>query len=84
MTKAHDPYKTSVVLSYVRAFGPDLLKSVGSKNAADKLVQNIRRKTARCYWLEKKVRIILAGLRGQESIAALCHREGIADSPYYK
>jgi Transposase. len=59
-------------------------KSVGSKEAADKLVQNIRRKTARKYSAEEKTRIVSAGLRGEESIAALCRREGIAESLYYK
>ena len=59
-------------------------KSVGSKDAADKLVKNIRRRTSRKYSAEEKIRIILAGLRGEESIAALCRREGIAESLYYK
>ena len=59
-------------------------KSVGSKDAADKLVKNIRRKTPRRYSAEEKIRIVLAGLRGEESIAALCRREGIAESLYYK
>ena len=59
-------------------------KTVGSKDAADKLVKNIRRKTARRYSAEEKIRIVLAGLRGEESIAALCRREGIAESLYYK
>ena len=59
-------------------------KSVGSKDAADKLVKNIRCKTARRYSAEEKIRIILAGLRGEESIAALCRREGIAESLDYK
>ena len=59
-------------------------KSVGSKDAADKLVKNIRRKTVRRYSAEEKIRIVLAGLRGQESIAALCCREGIAESLYHK
>jgi transposase len=45
-------------------------KSVGSKDAADKLVKNIRRKTARRYSAEEKIRIVLAGLRGEKSIAA--------------
>ena len=57
-------------------------KSVGSKDAADKLVKNIRRRTSRKYSAEEKIRIVLAGLRGEESIAALCRREGIA--AYYK
>ena len=50
----------------------------------DKVVKNIRRKTARRYSSEEKIRIVLAGLRGEESIAALCRREGIAESLYYK
>ena len=59
-------------------------KTVGSKDAADKLVQNVRRRTSRKYSAEEKIRIVLAGLRGEESIAALCRREGIAESLYYK
>ena len=59
-------------------------KSVGSKDAAEKLVKNIRRGTSRKYSAEEKIRIVLAGLRGEESIAALCRREGIAESVYYK
>ena len=59
-------------------------KTVGSKDAADKLVKNIRRRTSRNYSAEEKIRIVLAGLRGEESIAALCRREGIAQSLYYK
>ena len=59
-------------------------KSAGSKATADKIVKNIRHKTARRYSAEEKIRIVLAGLRGEESIAALCRREGIAESLYYK
>ena len=59
-------------------------KSVGSKDAAEKLVKNIRRRTSRKYSAEEKIHIVLAGLRGEESIAALCRREGIAESLYYK
>ena len=54
-----------------------------SKDAADKLVKNIRRKTRQTYSAEEKIRIVLAGLRGEESISALCRREGISDSLYY-
>jgi transposase len=56
----------------------------GSKMAADKLVKSIRRKTRHTYSAEEKIRIVLAGLRGEESISALCRRESIAESLYYK
>ena len=47
-------------------------KSGISKGAADKLVRGIERKTRKHYLAEEKIRIVLAGLRGEESIAALC------------
>lgn len=53
-----------------------------SKDAADKLVKNIRRKTRQTYSAEEKIRIVLAGLLGEESISVLCRREGIAESLY--
>ncbi|SDE53302.1 transposase, partial [Ruegeria marina] len=58
-------------------------KSGTSKDAADKLVRGIKRKTRKHYSAEEKIRIVLAGLRGEESISALCRREGIAESLYY-
>jgi transposase len=51
-------------------------KSGTSKAAADKLVKTIRRKTRQTYSSEEKIRIILAGLRGEETISVLCRREG--------
>ena len=59
-------------------------KSSSSKDAAEKLVRTIRRKTAKRYSAEETIRIVLAGLRGEESIAALCRREAISESLYYK
>jgi len=58
-------------------------KPTTSKDAADKVVKNIRRKTRQTYSSEEKIRIVLAGLRGEESIAVLCRREGVAESLYY-
>lgn len=58
-------------------------ESGASKDAADKLVRGIKRKTRKQYSAEEKTRMVLAGLRGEESIAALCRREGIAESLYY-
>ena len=54
-----------------------------SKDAADKVVKNIHRKTRQTYSAEAKIRIVLAGLRGEENISALCRQEGIAESLYY-
>ena len=56
---------------------------MSTKDKAEKTVRDIRRKTRRQYSAEEKIRIVLAGLRGEESIAALCRREGIVESLYY-
>jgi transposase len=53
------------------------------KPSADKVIRDIRRATRKQYGAEEKIRIVLEGLRGEESIAALCRREGIAESLYY-
>ena len=45
---------------------------------------NIRRKTRRRFSAEEKIRIVLEGLRGEESIAALCRREGLNPKLYYR
>jgi transposase len=54
-----------------------------TKDTAERAVRDIRRKTRKQYSAEEKIRIVLEGLRGEESIAALCRREGIAESLYY-
>jgi transposase len=54
-----------------------------TKPNAEKLVKDIRRETRRQYSSEEKIRIILEGLRGEESISELCRKEGIASSVYY-
>jgi len=53
------------------------------KDGAETAVRDIRRKTRKQYSAEEKIRIVLAGLRGEDSIAELCRREGIAESLYY-
>jgi transposase len=50
---------------------------------AETLIRDIRRATRRQFSAEEKIRIVLEGLRGDESIAELCRREGIATSMYY-
>ena len=54
-----------------------------AKQPADEVVKDIRRATRRQFSAEEKIRIVLEGLRGEESIAELCRREGIASSMYY-
>ena len=46
-------------------------------------MRDIRRRTRKQYAAEEKIRIVVAGLRGEDSIAELCRREGIAESLYY-
>ena len=58
-------------------------KSGPEKKPAEAVVKDIRRATRRQFSAEEKVRIVLEGLRGEESIAELCRREGIASSIYY-
>ena len=58
-------------------------KSMTFKDPAERSVRDIRRKTRKQYSAGEKIRIVLSGLRGEESIAALCCREGIAESLYY-
>jgi transposase len=58
-------------------------KPVTTKAEAEKAVKDIRRATRKVHSAEEKIRIVLAGLRGEDSIAELCRREGIAQSLYY-
>ena len=50
----------------------------------ESVVREIKRKTRRKFSSEEKIRIILEGLKGEESIATICRREGIAPTLYYK
>ena len=56
-------------------------KSGMPKPPAEKVIKDIRRVTRRQYGAEEKIRIVLDGLRGEDSGAALCRREGIAERP---
>ena len=51
-------------------------KSMSKNDPAERTVRDIRRKTRKQYTAEEKIRIVVSGLRGEESIAALCRREG--------
>ena len=57
---------------------------MAKKESAEKAVRDIRRKTRRRFSAEEKIRIVIEGLRGEESIASLCRREGIVANLYYR
>jgi transposase len=56
---------------------------MNTKAPAERVLKDIRRATRRHFSAEDKIRIVLDGLRGEDSIAELCRREGIAQSLYY-
>ena len=59
-------------------------KSGIRKATSEKVVKDIRRATRKQYSAEEKIRIVLDGLRGEDSIAELCRREGIHQNLYYR
>ena len=61
-----------------------MTKTKSTKRNAEKTVRDIRRATKRKYSSEEKIRIVLEGLRGEDSIAALCRKEGINQNLYYR
>ena len=54
------------------------------KTSPESIVREIKRKTRKKYSAEEKIQIVLEGLRGEESIAVLCRREGIVPNLYYR
>jgi transposase len=55
-----------------------------SKTSPESIVREIKRNTRRKFTAEEKIRIVLEGLRGEESISDLCRKEGIHPTNYYK
>ena len=55
-----------------------------AKEPAEQVVKEIRRATRKHYSAEEKIRIVLEGLRGEDSIAELCRKEGINQNLYYR
>ena len=55
-----------------------------TKSIAEKTIRDIRRATRRHYSAEEKIRIVLEGLRGEDTIAELCRREGLNSNVYYR
>ena len=59
-------------------------KSGPAKEPAEQVIKQIRRVTRRQFSAEEKIRIVLSGLRGEDSIAELCRKEGINQNLYYR
>jgi transposase len=53
------------------------------RDEGDRLVRNVKRATRRKFSAEDKIRIVLAGMRGEDSIAELCRRENIHQNLFY-
>jgi len=56
-------------------------KPTGRPSSSEQTIRDIKRKLRKQYSAEEKIRIVLDGLRGEDSIAELCRREGIALDP---
>ena len=59
-------------------------KTETDSEEAEKRIRDIRRATRRQYSAEDKIRILIAGLRGEDSIAELYRKEGINQNLYYR
>ena len=60
------------------------MKHKQTELSSDRIIKDIKRKTRKHYNAEEKISIVLEGLRGEDSIAELCRREGISQGIYYK
>jgi len=58
------------------------MKSKQPKASIEQVVEDIRRATRRHYSTEDKIRIVLSGLRGEDSIAELYRKQGIPSLPW--
>jgi len=52
--------------------------------STESVVRDIKRRTKRKFAAEEKIRIVLEGLKGEESISAICRKEGISNALYYR
>ena len=60
------------------------IKTMEKKAEVESIVREIKRRSRKKYSSEEKIRIVLEGLRGEESITSLCRKEGINPNMYYK
>ena len=57
---------------------------VVKKKSSESVIKDIKRETRRLFNAEEKIRIVIEGMRGEDTIAAICRKYGINDSLYYK
>ena len=67
-----------------KSSAPAAQEPAAPKAPAERVVRDIRRATRKQHSAEEKIRIVLEGLRGEDSIAELCRREGIPSNVYYR
>lgn len=58
--------------------------SAEAKQSPENFIKDIRRKARRIFSSEQKILIVMEALRGEDSVAAICRRHGIAESMFYK
>jgi transposase len=58
--------------------------SIKKKRSTTSLVNEIKRRTRRKFTAEEKIKIVLEGLRGEESIASVCRKYSIHANNYFK
>src|SRR5450631_2256048 len=76
--------KREVLAHHCSRRGKDETEAGSQTRSAEKTVRDIRRATRRRHSSEEKIRIVLEGLRGEDSIAELCRREGLNQNVYYR
>ena len=54
------------------------------KKSSESVVREIKRRTRKKFSAEEKIRIVLDVLKGEDSIAEICRREGINPNLYYR
>jgi len=59
-------------------------QAIAQKQSTENFIKDIRRKTRKLYSSEQKILIVMEALRGEESVAAICRKHGIAESMFYK
>jgi transposase len=85
LVRQNDGLNKGGFLAHRNPYGVKMRQIAGTpREPVEKVVKDIRRATRKHYSAEEKIRVVLDGLRGEDSIAELCRREGIAENLYYR